>query len=167
MRRLKVLAIVLLSCCGCSRTDLGFPKDLCGSKSCRGTYKIGRPYTVLGNTYYPREDKGYKEVGLASWYGDSFHRRKTANGDTFDMNSMTAAHKTLPMPSVVRVTNLENKKSVILIVNDRGPFVNNRIIDVSQKAAKKLGFLENGIAKVKIEFLERETEKLLKTYGFR
>jgi rare lipoprotein A len=173
---LKILVLPLLFCFACGRASspLGYGsrssgefRNICGNRSCRGIYKIGKPYRVLGNTYYPREDRNYEEVGLASWYGDDFHSRKTANGDTFDMDSMTAAHRTLPMPSVLKVTNLENGRSALLVVNDRGPFVNGRIIDVSKKAAEELGFLKNGVAKVKVKFLRRETEKLLKNYGFR
>jgi rare lipoprotein A len=133
----------------------------------RGTYKVGRPYKILGKEYCPEEDKSYREVGVASWYGEDFHSRKTANGDIFDMNSMTAAHRTLPMPSIVRVTNLENGKSAVLEVNDRGPFANDRIIDVSRRAAQRLGFVEKGIARVKVEFMEKETNKLLRSRGFR
>lgn len=179
---MAILTVPQFLCFGCGRTSYrsdivknelrgrGSSKlyrDICGSKSCRGIYKVGKPYKVLGNTYYPEENKNYKEIGIASWYGDDFHYKKTANGDTFDMDSMTAAHRTLPMPSVVKVTNLENNIDAIVVVNDRGPFMDNRIIDVSRKAAKKLGFLENGTAKVKIEFLKKETQKLLEMYGFR
>lgn len=130
----------------------------------KGKYKIGMPYTVKDKTYYPEENNRYKEVGIASWYGDEFHNKKTANGDIFDMNSMTAAHKTLPMPSIVKITNLENGKSTKLVVNDRGPFVDNRIIDVSRKAAIELGFINKGITKVKVEFLKKETEQFLKKH---
>lgn len=131
-------------------------------KKYKGKYKIGLPYEVNGKKYTPKKVTSYKEIGIASWYGDDFHSRKTANGDIFDMNAMTAAHKTLPLPSVVRVTNLENGKSIKLLVNDRGPFVNDRLIDVSKKAATVLGFKEQGTAKVKIEFLKAETERFLK-----
>lgn len=130
----------------------------------KGKYKIGVPYTVKGKTYYPEENNRYNEIGIASWYGDEFHNKKTANGDIFDMNSMTAAHKTLPMPSIVKITNLENGKSTKLVINDRGPFVDNRIIDVSRKAAMELGFINKGITKVKVEFLKKETEQFLKKY---
>lgn len=134
-------------------------------KKYKGKYKIGSPYEINGKKYTPEKVTSYKEVGVASWYGDDFHNRKTANGDVFDMNAMTAAHKTLPLPSVVRVTNLENGKSAKLLINDRGPFVNDRLIDVSKKAAEVLGFREQGTTKVKVEFLKAETEKFLERNG--
>lgn len=137
------------------------------NKNYMGHYKIGKPYKIDGITYYPREDKHYKEVGMASWYGEDFHNKKTANGEIYNMNDMTAAHRTLPLPSMVRVTNLENANSVIVRVNDRGPFVNNRIIDLSKKAAKKLGFKDKGVVRVRVEFLNRETEKMLKAYNLK
>ena len=103
------------------------------------------PYTVLGKTYYPMNDaRAYRMVGTASWYGTKFHGQATANGETYDLYGMTAAHKTLPLPSYVRVTNLDNGKSVIVRVNDRGPFYSDRVIDLSFAAAKKLGYAETG-----------------------
>ena len=101
-----------------------------------GRYKVGNPYTVNGKKYFPREDPNYNKVGQASWYGPTFNRRKTANGEYFDMTRLTAAHPTLPLPSFVRVTNLSNNKSAILRVNDRGPFSRTRIIDLSKKSAE-------------------------------
>ena len=103
-----------------------------------GVYKIGKPYKVNGVWYFPKEDYNYDEVGYASWYGPDFHNKRTANGEIFDMNMLSAAHKTLPLPSVIRVTNLQNGRSLVLRVNDRGPFVNDRILDVSKKAAHLL-----------------------------
>ena len=105
-----------------------------------GTFRVGRPYTVAGRLYVPEEDRGYSAEGLASWYGDDFHGRLTANGEVFDMTSISAAHPTLPMPSYARVTNLRNGKSLIVRVNDRGPFHANRVIDVSYRAANLLEF---------------------------
>src|SRR6201999_1415284 len=105
-----------------------------------GTYRVGKPYTVAGRIYVPEEDVNYREEGLASWYGDDFHGRLTANGEVFDMGSLTAAHPTLPMPCYARVTNLSNGKSLIVRVNDRGPYHGNRLIDVSNKAAQLLEF---------------------------
>jgi rare lipoprotein A len=131
----------------------------------RGTYKVGKPYRIFGKEYYPEENKSYTEVGVASWYGEECHNRRTANGDIFNMNSMTAAHRTLPMPSVVNVVNLENGKSTVLVVNDRGPFADERIIDVSKRAAQELGFMERGTTRVKVQFMERETKELLKSMG--
>src|ERR1035438_7824663 len=108
-----------------------------------GTYRVGKPYTVAGRVYVPEEDVNYREDGLASWYGDDFHGRLTANGEVFDMDSLTAAHPTLPMPCYARVTNLANGKSLIVRVNDRGPYHGNRLIDVSNKAAELLEFKGN------------------------
>ena len=117
-----------------------------------GIYKVGDPYLVEGKVYYPKANNNYNETGVASWYGKKFHKKATANGEVFDMYKVSAAHKTLPMPSRVRVTNLENNKSMILRVNDRGPFVKNRIIDLSMRAAEILGFKEQGTAQVRVEF---------------
>lgn len=123
-------------------------------------YKVGKPYTILGQSYEPKEDPYYDEVGEASWYGSGFHGRKTANGERFDKYDLTAAHRTLPMPCIVKVTNLENGKSVNLRVNDRGPFAKDRIIDVSKKAARILGFEAQGMAHVRVQFLPEETAEL-------
>jgi rare lipoprotein A len=120
-----------------------------------GTYRVGKPYTVAGRMYVPEEDTSYREEGMASWYGDDFHGRLTANGEVFDMASLTAAHPTLPMPSYARVTNLGNGKSVIVRVNDRGPYHGNRLIDVSNKAAELLEFKGNGVARVRVEYVAR------------
>ncbi|HSV28097.1 MAG TPA: septal ring lytic transglycosylase RlpA family protein [Candidatus Omnitrophota bacterium] len=124
------------------------------------TYKIGKPYQVKGVWYYPAEDWDYDETGIASWYGSDFHNKPTANGETFDMNAVTAAHKTLPMPSMVRVTNLENGRSLIVRVNDRGPFVNNRVIDLSRRSAQLLGMEGQGTAKVRVQILSEESRAL-------
>jgi len=120
-----------------------------------GTYRVGKPYTVGGLVYVPEEDTNYRAEGMASWYGDDFHGRLTANGEVFDMGSLTAAHPTLPMPSYARVTNLRNGKSLIVRVNDRGPYHGNRLIDVSNKAAELLDFKGNGVAKVRVEYVGR------------
>ena len=120
-----------------------------------GTYRVGKPYTVGGRVYVPEEDVNYREEGLASWYGDDFHGRLTANGEVFDMGSLTAAHPTLPMPCYARVTNLSNGKSLIVRVNDRGPYHGNRLIDVSNKAAELLDFKGNGVARVRVEYVGR------------
>src|SRR6266705_2753051 len=118
-----------------------------------GTYRVGKPYTVAGRVYVPEEDTEYREDGLASWYGNDFHGRLTANGEVFDMASLTAAHPTLPMPCYARVTNLSNGKSLIVRVNDRGPYHGNRLIDVSNKAAELLEFKGNGVARVRVEYV--------------
>ena len=118
-----------------------------------GTRKLGKPYVVAGRKYVPRHDPHYNRIGYASWYGDDFHGRLTANGEVFDMYALTAAHPTLPLPCVVRVTNLENGHSVVVRVNDRGPFVRNRLIDLSRAAALKLGFERAGVSKVRVKYL--------------
>ena len=120
-----------------------------------GVYRVGAPYVVAGRTYVPQEDSHYSDVGLASWYGDDFHGRYTANGEIFDMNAITAAHPTLPLPCYVRVTNLRNQRSIVVRVNDRGPYVGNRVIDLSVRTAKLLGFYGEGVAKVKVEYVGR------------
>src|SRR5271156_5221189 len=120
-----------------------------------GTYRVGKPYPVAGRVYVPEEDINYREEGLASWYGDDFHGRLTANGEVFDMASLTAAHPTLPMPCYARVTNLSNGKSLIVRVNDRGPYHGNRLMDVSSKAAELLEFKGNGVARVRVEYVGR------------
>lgn len=113
------------------------------------------PYTVLGQTYYPFQDaQGYVAMGIASWYGTKFHGQATANGEKYDLYGMTAAHKTLPLPSYVRVTNLDNNRSVVVRVNDRGPFHDDRLIDLSFAAAKKLGYAERGTAPVRVESID-------------
>ena len=124
-------------------------------------YKVGDPYQVAGIWYYPRVDPDYDETGIGSWYGLPFHGRATANGETYDMNELTAAHKTLPMPTMVRVTNLENGRSMVLRVNDRGPFVNGRIIDVSRRAAQLLGFDREGTARVRVQAISPDGEIVL------
>ena len=115
--------------------------------------------------YYPKVDYDYSEVGVASWYGPGFHGRSTANGEQYDMNDLTAAHRTLPMPSIVRVTNLENGRSIKLRVNDRGPFVGDRIIDVSRRAAQLLGFHIDGTARVRVEIVADESKQLAAALG--
>jgi len=120
-----------------------------------GVYRVGKPYTIAGRVYVPEENANYSAVGLASFYGDDFHGRYTANGEIFDMESISAAHPTLPLPSYVRVTNLSNRKSIVVRVNDRGPYVGDRIIDLSVKTAKLLGFYGHGLAKVKVDYVGR------------
>jgi rare lipoprotein A len=117
-----------------------------------GRYQVGKPYTVAGRTFVPTENKNYRAEGLASWYGSDFHGRLTANGEVFDRHSLTAAHPTLPLPSYVRVTNTANGRSVIVRVNDRGPFHGNRVLDVSRRTAEVLDFQRRGTARVKVEY---------------
>lgn len=118
-----------------------------------GRYHVGKPYVIAGVTYVPEENPNYRAEGIASWYGDAFHGRLTSNGEIFDMRSITAAHPTLPLPSYVRVTNLSNGRSLVVRVNDRGPFHANRVIDVSVRAADLLGFKQNGTARVRVEYV--------------
>ncbi len=120
-----------------------------------GVYRVGKPYVVAGRTYVPEENRHYRAEGLASWYGTDFHGRRTANGEVFDMTSISAAHPTMPLPSYARVTNMRNGKSVVVRVNDRGPYHGNRIIDVSHRAAKLLEFHGDGVARVKVEYVGR------------
>jgi rare lipoprotein A len=120
-----------------------------------GKYRVGDPYVIAGRTYVPQDDPGYRAEGLASWYGTDFHGRLTANGEVFDMYALSAAHPTLPLPSYVRITNLENRRSIVVRVNDRGPYHDNRVIDVSVRAAKLLGFFDRGVAQVRVEYVGR------------
>ena len=116
-------------------------------------YKLGEPYEIDHVWYFPSYDSNYDMTGVASWYGHPFHGRPTANGERYDMNDVTAAHPTLPLPSRVRVTNLENGRQLVLRVNDRGPFIDGRLIDVSRRAAQLLGFYRKGLAEVRVEYL--------------
>ena len=125
-----------------------------------GTYKVGSPYQIAGNWYYPAVDMAYDETGIASWYGAQFHGKRTANGEFYDMNDLTAAHRTLPMPSIVRITNLENGRSIKVRINDRGPFARGRILDVSRRGAQLLGFEAQGTARVRVEVLEDESRQI-------
>jgi rare lipoprotein A len=138
-----LLLAALLALSGCSS----------GPRPGPGIYKVGQPYQINGRWYHPEVDPDYDRTGVASWYGDPFHGRATANGERFDKRHLTAAHPTLPLPSIVRVTNLANQRSVELRVNDRGPFVDDRIIDLSQAAARELGFEGHGLAPVRVQFV--------------
>src|SRR5689334_11453747 len=121
------------------------------------TYKVGNPYQIDGVWYYPTVDYNYDETGVASWYGPDFDGKDTALGETYDMNDLTAAHRTLPMPSMVRVTNLENGRVLALRVNDRGPYAKGRILDVSRRGARLLGFDANGTARVRVQIMAEES----------
>ncbi len=127
-----------------------------------GRFKVGSPYSIRGKTYYPEENYTSVQTGVASWYGPGFNGKKTANGERFDQKAFTAAHPTLQMPSMVRVTNLENGKSLIVRVNDRGPFHSNRVMDVSTAAADALGFRLNGTARVRLQTMGPESMALAK-----
>ena len=131
-----------------------------GETAGRGLYKIGNPYEINGIWYYPKVDYDYVETGIASWSGPKFHNKKTANGEIFDMNDVSAAHRTLPMPSLVRVTNLKTGRAINVRINDRGPFAHGRIIDLSRRAAQLLGFERAGTAPVRVEILAPESRQL-------
>ncbi|MBT3534068.1 MAG: septal ring lytic transglycosylase RlpA family protein [Rhodospirillaceae bacterium] len=157
---LLLLAVLSLTACAESQLALHMAKQLQraateGPSPNAGAYKVGKPYQIKGVWYYPRENAQYDKTGIASWYGDPFHGRRTANGEIYNMNGLTAAHKTLPMPVRVRVTNLDNGRSLVLRINDRGPFVNGRIIDVSRRAAQLLGFIKQGTAKGRVTIVDR------------
>ena len=169
----KILACsVMLSGCGAAELAIDFAKKVnqkqeqeeqiaaAGSVKASPRYKIGDPYQVAGVWYYPERNLKYDETGVGSWYGDEFAGRLTANGEIFDPNKVSAAHKTLPMPSVVRVTNLDNGKSLVVRVNDRGPFVSGRIIDLSREAARLIGYKDSGIARVRVQVLTEQSLRL-------
>lgn len=120
-----------------------------------GHYKLGRPYKVAGRWYVPREDRSYDRQGIGSWYGDDFHGRVTANGEIFDMNGLTAAHPTFPLPSYAYVTNLDNGRKVLVRVNDRGPYVAGRIIDLSYASARAIGYADKGKGRVRVQYAGR------------
>ena len=143
-----------------ANNDFGGPSDREKYAQQQGNFKIGKPYTVMGQTYVPKETYEYVETGIASWYGPGFHGGRTASGEKYDQHEMTAAHRTLQMPSLVRVTNLGNGKSVIVRVNDRGPFSKGRVMDVSELAARNLGMVGPGTAKVKLELLPMESRAI-------
>ena len=132
------------------------------------SYKVGAPYKIAERWYRPKEYEAFSETGIASWYGHKFHSRQTANGEVFNMYAMTAAHRVLPMPSVIRVTNFSNGRSVVVRINDRGPYANNRIIDLSLAAAEKIGYRRKGITRVRVELLpelSRRVARVAKSGG--
>lgn len=149
-----VIALASLATTGCGSA----PRTAGPPAEGRGAYKVGKPYTINGETYSPHEDPDYRETGVASWYGPGFHGRRTANGEVYDQNDWTAAHRTLPMPSVVRVTNLDNGASTVVRINDRGPFARSRIIDLSRNAARELDMMRSGTANVRVEIMLRESD---------
>lgn len=146
VRRMALIAAAAASLAACASVDRPAPGASAG-------YKVGKPYQVNGVWYVPREQPGYNQVGIASWYGDAFHLKATASGEIFDMNAVSGAHTTLPLPCIVEVTNLENGRKLKVRVNDRGPFVGDRIIDLSHAAARELGYDRQGLAKVRVRYL--------------
>lgn len=159
LARFGALAL-LLAAGGCSSSRIPGPTG-----TPYRAYLVGQPYQIGGRWYHPREDFDYDRTGVASWYGADFHGRRTANGETYDMGALTAAHPTLPMPTIVRVTNLENGRSVVVRVNDRGPFAEDRIIDLSRAGARELGFEQNGLARVRVAVLREASLRLKQAAG--
>ena len=142
--------VLVLGLAGCGSSNREAPPPAAGPGP---HFKIGQPYKINGQWYFPEFVTEYEASGVASWYGESYHGRLTANGETYDMYALTAAHPTIQLPSVVEVLNLENGRSLIVRVNDRGPFVNNRLIDLSYAAAHELGFERQGLANVRVRYL--------------
>lgn len=168
MNCLKYIVALFLLCGLLSSCSSGTP-ELAGLspkaqaeiiKKYGGIYKVGKPYQIAGRWYYPKEDYNYSEVGIASWYGEDFHGKSTANGERYEMNTLTAAHRTLPLPCIVKVTNLQNGRSIVVRVNDRGPFVKDRIIDLSKRGATLLGYIGQGTTKVRVEIMAKESKAL-------
>ena len=158
-RFLPVLCLAGLAACSTSTPP---------SSGGQGYYKVGKPYQINGQWYTPKEDYSYDETGIASWYGQDFHGGATANGEQFNKDELTAAHKTLPLPTLARVTNLDNGKSIVVRINDRGPFSGTRLIDMSQRSAQLLGFEKQGTAKVRVQVLADESKAIadaMRHYG--
>jgi len=148
-------ALMMIACLGACGSSPGGKVSAANAQ--RGAYKIGNPYKIDGVWYTPKEDFNHVETGVASWYGPGFHGKSTANGERYDQSDRTAAHRTLQMPSIVRVTNLSNGLSTVVRINDRGPFASNRVIDLSRTAAQELDVIRNGTARVRIEQLQAES----------
>ncbi|MEG3617327.1 septal ring lytic transglycosylase RlpA family protein [Magnetovibrio sp. PR-2] len=162
-RILKIAAVLsvsalFLAACSETRFLMHTAKRLDKTAQSKGNYKVGKPYKVMGHWYYPEEDMSYDRTGIASWYGPNFDGKPTANGEVFDQWAVSAAHKTLPLPSFVRVTNLENGRSLVIRINDRGPFVDDRIIDLSRRSAELLGVIKKGTARVRVQIMARESK---------
>ena len=157
-----ILPAVLLGACSQSTAtrdvELGVktsPRVVSGSRNIRkggGHYKVGKPYKIAGQWYVPRKDPDYDRRGVASWYGATFHGRRTANGEVYDMNALTAGHPTLPLPSYAHVTNMTNGRTILVRINDRGPYVKNRLIDLSRRSARELGYQNKGLARVRVRY---------------
>jgi rare lipoprotein A len=165
-KRLSILILALFVLGACAETQLlvhtakQIGRSTKSEPAQQGRYKIGNPYQIKGVWYYPAVDYGYNKTGIASWYGPGFHGKRTANGETYDQNALTAAHKTLPMPSIVQVTNLDNGRSIKVTVNDRGPYAYGRVIDMSRRGAQLLGFHRKGTARVRVTVLADESRML-------
>ncbi len=156
-RRLGLAGVLMAGACLSACVSPSYPtradRTLGAPPAGQGVYKVGQPYQVGGIWYVPREQPDYDQTGVASWYGDAFHMKATANGETFDMARVSAAHTTLPLPSMVEVTNLDNGRALVVRVNDRGPFVGDRIIDLSREAARQLGYERQGLARVRVRYV--------------
>ncbi len=157
-----LVALMLLSACSSPKRGSNWSWDKPSPKATKPKphFKVGRSYTVKGCRYHPKERYSYRKEGIASWYGPGFHGRLTANGEVFDMNKVSAAHKTLQLPCMVKVTNLHNGRILLIRVNDRGPYHHNRIIDLSKRAAYELGVLRRGTARVQVEIMPEHSRKL-------
>ncbi len=165
LSRLMIVTALVAALCACSSSKSSHTADETQQLSPRvirvgdpvpkggGVWKLGEPYLAGGKWYVPINDQSYDRVGLASWYGDFFHGRRTANGEVYDMNSLTGAHPTLPLPTYVTVTNLANNRTIVVRINDRGPYHDGRIIDLSHRAARELGFSGHGTAAVRVRYL--------------
>ena len=157
--RLAVLLLAGGSLAACASMTPRYPSQATGPASAppsgagQGEYKVGKPYQVGGIWYVPREQPNYDQTGTASWYGEQFHMKATANGEVFDMAQVSAAHTTLPLPSLVEVTNLDNGRKLVVRVNDRGPYIGDRIIDLSREAARQLGYDRQGLANVRVHYV--------------
>jgi rare lipoprotein A len=161
------MALAAVTVTGCAETTLVTNGSKYATEDQNNTppYKLGKAYQVDGAWYYPKIDYDYNETGIASWYGPDFHGKSTANGEIFDQNALTAAHKTLPMPTIVRVTNLQNGRSIEVRINDRGPFVNNRVIDLTRRGAQLLGFESQGTARVRVQVMKEDSILLANKVG--
>ncbi len=155
-------ALLMLGACAETQFVISAAKKIYSPapESGNGEYKVGKPYNINGTWYYPAVDYNYRETGVASWYGREFHGKATANGEIFDMNAITAAHRTLPLPSMVRVVNLRNGRSIAVRINDRGPFARGRIIDLSRRTAQILDIERHGTAPVRVEIMAQESRQL-------
>ena len=163
LRNMTVLATAacVLAACAETRFVMHTAKRLGNTATAtQGDYKVGKPYKIRGVWYYPAENWTYDRTGVASWYGPNFDGKPTANGEVFDQWGVSAAHKTLPLPSIVRVTNLDNGRSLVVRINDRGPFVGDRVIDMSRRAAQLLGFESQGTARVRVQVMTQESKAI-------
>lgn len=160
MKHLLILLVLFLA--GCAETELASHvwKTTYPPPKSQGTFKVGNPYRIQGRQYVPVERYNHSETGIASWYGPGFHGKQTANGEIFNKNELTAAHRTLQMPSLIRVTNLDNGRSLVVRVNDRGPYSRGRVLDLSERAAELLGFKHHGTAKVRIDVMPEESRRV-------